>query len=176
MRFVAVSRLKEYLKKWLPFSVIRSTHKLAHFSKTLHRELALACKRYKEPPMSPPTPLEAALIDRLRSSIASLPVLTSSSPSECEKVWNKFRQEIRSYILGKDPRTFLTWDVTRQTMVATDYHKGLKAQLRSLRASDDWHQRWRPALVEGQIGSPSPCTYYVQSSARDNVCIARCAQ
>lgn len=161
-------RLRTFTKKWLPSIIKRVILRFLLTLRKLHRQVVLSWdgvpSRSKNYPM---TAEDSLLITKLRSQISSLqPFLDLDSiPTEAEAVWNEFRMQIRKYILEKDPRAFLTWDLIRHTMVADDYFKGTKLIFKTLQASKDWEGRLKPGLGEFKIGQPSPCTYFPKSSS-----------
>jgi glycosyltransferase involved in cell wall biosynthesis len=108
-----------------------------------------------------PTPAEARLIDELRHELAQLEPLPAGPVPDLESVWLDFRRRFRRRLAERDPRAFLRWDLTRDSL----YNPApLPEELRALVALTDWTTRWRPALKESPIGRPDPCPAWSETS------------
>lgn len=110
----------------------------------------------------PPTTAEAKLISRLRNEVRSMPELKiSSSPADSE--WTRNRMKLRTAILERDPRLFLTWDVIGYTMFVGDapyiFH-----ELDSLKNNGLWEGRYEKGIREDSSGCPLPYSAYKKSS------------
>lgn len=95
-------------------------------------------------------------VAELRGAVASLPYLDElHGASETTKLWSQRRRELRRLQLSRDPGAFLTW-----TPIVNSMTFGLvpwiRSELRALRGSGQWEERWRPALRENRAGLPMP--------------------
>ena len=72
--------------------------------------------------------------------------------------WDKYRQRLRLYILGNDPRNFLRWEPIINSM----FHNANKCELDYLMSSG-W-DKWSLAITETWVGNPPRYTYYKKSS------------
>jgi len=68
--------------------------------------------------------------------------------SESETEWNRNRRMLREAIRDEDPRSFLDWQVLKNTMVRQD-SQVMGVELPTLRAAG-----WLPLLAEDRAGSP----------------------
>jgi hypothetical protein len=107
---------------------------------------------------------ESRRIEAFRQRISALPALDPEcTGSEALREWDQNRARLRDLVLTQDPRGFLEWDVIRDTMFVGNSPL-VEEELKCLRASSDWRQRWQPALREDAVGLPQRCRYYLQSS------------
>lgn len=102
-------------------------------------------------------------IEELRNGVVALersdPLETTTATS-----WTATRRSIRSALLEADPRQFLTWRPVMETMFVA-FGRSTPSELRALRRTADWRDRWKPAVREDSVGCPFPCPLYPASSA-----------
>lgn len=79
-----------------------------------------------------------------------------------EPAWRNNRRRLREYLLRRDPRAFLTWDVVTETMFPAPYSVFARRELKFLR-EHEWG-RWKRAIRERAAGTPSRCWFYPASS------------
>ena len=103
--------LKEFCKKILPKQIINLANKIKNKSISIGRRIEalkiiksnleeLSVKLKKE------TPDQRIYRTELFNSIKNI----DNQRAECTSLWDKYRQDIRRYILKKDLRNFLRWD------------------------------------------------------------------
>jgi hypothetical protein len=119
--------------------------------------------RIFERPMPPSSEADRRYADDLRRSIVGQPLALSDSPTDSERSWHRFNQELRACVQEQDPREFLQWKVIRKSMFVSN-PKYVAAEYRYLRTLADWRPRWRKAIEETPIGRPRPYTRYPRSS------------
>jgi hypothetical protein len=110
-----------------------------------------------------PTSRDQVLIDALRLEMPSLSASDKNQASLADQEWMNNQERLRSLVLTRDPRLFLTWDVLNKTMFVA-LVLSTRHELRYLKSTPDWASRWRQALRESSIGAPMPCPFYPQSS------------
>jgi hypothetical protein len=106
------------------------------------------------------TPLQLALVERLRREAAAL----GGDSTLASDLWNGQRARLRQLLLDGDPARFLRWPPVRTTMVSRT-HATAAHELAHLRARHDWRSRWRPALRETTLGGPRPLPRHPWTSA-----------
>lgn len=111
-----------------------------------------------------PSPKERALIDTLRAQIRALPeILPDEGVNRAEQFWMENRVNLRRELLSKDPRAFLNFPVICETMFLDD-PPYIAHELKALRSSPAWRNRWCAAIRES-VTIPAPaCPYYSKSS------------
>lgn len=82
----------------------------------------------------------------------------SSKKITGKNAWDRYRQKLRLYILGNDPRNFLRWEPVKGSM----FHNANKCELDYLMNSD-WN-KWSRAIIETWVGNPPRYRYYKKSS------------
>lgn len=112
----------------------------------------------------PPTQREQKLIDELRSAFANIPQALADSKSEAANRWAQFQESLRSLVLSRDPREFLSWDIVSRTMFLVFSPYAVK-ELAYLKRRKDWEARWKYALQETRVGRPAPFLLYPRTSA-----------
>lgn len=100
---------------------------------------------------------EAALIKEFRAQILR------QKPSFASVTWVNFVRELKRYAFFYDLRTFLRWRVIERTMFVVD-QVYIPSELQALRASRDWEQLWNVAIVEQNIGCPTPSPHLPTTS------------
>ncbi len=112
----------------------------------------------------PPTKREQELIDELRSAFAHAPEVSADGESEAANRWVQFQKRLRSLVLSRDPREFLSWDVISKTMFLAFSPYAVR-ELIHLKRQNNWNSRWKDALQESPVGRPAPFLLYPQTSA-----------
>ncbi|NTW01027.1 MAG: putative sugar O-methyltransferase [Oscillochloris sp.] len=128
------------------------------------RDLAILLTMPFSKTLSPPTSQEIVLIDELRTSFQAFPYTKAGGANPSESAWINHMNRLRDLVLSEDPRRFLCWDVIRATMFI-DYARYIRKELRHLQENPGWSSRWRPAIKESSIGSPTRYLYWPDSSA-----------
>lgn len=79
--------------------------------------------------------------------------------------WIRDSEEVERilHVNANDLTVFLRWELVRRTMFV-DSPEWIATELDALRSDSDWETRWQDALREDQIGSPTPCKFYPESS------------
>lgn len=116
-----------------------------------------------ERPMPDMTDADRVYAEELRSDILTQELTLSEVPSDSERSWFQFNENLRSCVRDGDPREFLLWDVIRQTMFVSNPSYVAK-EYRYLRKLPEWKDRWKPAVEETPIGRPRPYPRYPRSS------------
>jgi hypothetical protein len=111
-----------------------------------------------------PTQREQKLIDELRSAFANIPHAMADSKSDAANRWEQFQESLRSHVLSRDPRGFLSWDVVSRTMFLVFSTYAVK-ELAYLKKRKDWEARWKHVLQESRVGRPAPFLLYPRTSA-----------
>lgn len=75
-----------------------------------------------------------------------------------KSAWDRYRQKLRLYILGNDPRNFLRWEPISGSM----FHNANKCELDYL-INSDWN-KWSRAITKTGVGNPPRYKYYKKSS------------
>mgnify|MGYP001605082924 CR=1 FL=1 len=104
-----------------------------------------------------PNVREAALIKEFRTHILK------QLPSFASATWVDFVTEFKRYAFFYDPRTFLRWRVVERTMFVVDQIY-IPNELHALRASGDWEQLWKAAIIEQNVGCPTPSPHLFTTS------------
>src|SRR6266853_3457808 len=112
----------------------------------------------------PPTKREQELIDELRSAFAHAPEVSADGESEAANRWVQFQKKLRSLVLSRDPREFLSWDVISKTMFLAFSPYAVR-ELIHLKRQNNWNSRWKDALQESPVGRPAPFLLYPQTRA-----------
>jgi len=102
------------------------------------------------------------LIKQLKNNVFDIDL--PSNPTQSEKEWLANRVELVSKITNDDPLKFLQWGIIKRTMVAAYPQKFVKKELGYLKMLPDWDGRWKNALRESRIGSPTKYPFYLNSS------------
>lgn len=110
----------------------------------------------------PQTPAQQLAIQRLRTEIERLPILSEDDP--LAGFWASKQARLTQLVLGNDPRAFLTWPVIDETMFPAPYARFARIELRALQKSDRWNI-WQRAIREQTPGLPFPCLFYPLSSS-----------
>src|SRR6266852_6257680 len=120
----------------------------------------------REAPMRarPATKWGQALIDELRSAFDLAPQVSADGESEAANRWAQFQKGLRSLVLSRDPREFLSWDVISKTMFLAFSPYAVR-ELIHLKRQNNWNSRWKEALQESPVGRPAPFLLYPQTSA-----------
>lgn len=105
---------------------------------------------------------ERKLVDNLRKRIQGFPPLKLSK-SDANNIWIKHRNELRSFILKKNLRRFLEWDIIRNTM-SVENSPYVNEEFEFLKSGPYWFSRYAKALIESPVGSPKVYKKYPQSS------------
>lgn len=90
----------------------------------------------------------------LRSRIVNLPPLPSLDDS-----WSQHRSKIRTDILNRDPRTFLSWPYIEYTM----FHQSKLKEFDELKQKPYWNE-WKNCLIETGVGTPRTYSHFKVSS------------
>lgn len=110
------------------------------------------------------TQADAELIAQLRERILNLRQIDpDEATTVSERVWSKFRVDLRLALLANDPRRFLEFKVIKETMFVDD-PPYIGVEYDYLRRLPDWRDRWRPALKESNRILVPRCPYYAKSS------------
>jgi hypothetical protein len=104
-----------------------------------------------------PNVREDALIKEFRIHILK------QMPSFANITWIDFVAELKRYAFFYDPRTFLRWRVIERTMFVVD-QTYIPNELHALQASSDWEQLWKAAIVEQNVGCPTPSPHLFTTS------------
>src|SRR6266436_1763512 len=112
----------------------------------------------------PPTKREQVLIYELRSAFANMPDVSANEESEAGNRWAQFQKRLRSLVLSRDPREFLSWDVISKTMFLVFSPYAVRELIHLMRRNN-WNSRWKDALQESPVGRPAPFLLYPQTSA-----------
>ena len=83
--------------------------------------------------------------------------------TDADRMWNRFKREMRDYILENDPRTFLRCRSIIKSISVPDSPYGYK-ELGYLRSRKDWDSRWKVGIEEDAWGHPHPYWCYPKSS------------
>lgn len=153
------SSFKEFCKKIFPKRIINLINKiknnLARISRKIkilkiikNRLIELSVKLKKE------TSSEKKYRIELLNSIKNI----DNQTVECTSLWDKWRRRLRSYILRKDPRNFLRWDLITEIT----FGKAHKCEFDYL-VNNNWN-KWSSAIEETWVGNPSKYRYYQKSS------------
>ncbi len=86
-----------------------------------------------------------------------------SLATDADRMWNRFKREMRDYVLQEDPRTFLRCRSIIKSISVPDSPYGYK-ELKYLRSRKDWVSRWISGLEEDTWGRPYPYWCYSKSS------------
>src|SRR5258708_24519675 len=112
----------------------------------------------------PPIKREQELIDELRCAFAHAPEVSADGESEAVNRWVQFQKRLRSLVLSRDPREFLSWDVISKTMFLAFSPYAVREVIH-LKRQNNWNSRWKDALQESPVGRPAPFLLYPQTSA-----------
>lgn len=104
-----------------------------------------------------PTARETALIAEFRGQI--LKQMLSFKGSS----WSDFVQELKRYAFFFDPRTFLRWRVIERTLFVVDQIY-IPSELHALQMSREWVSLWKIAIIEQNVGCPTPSPHLPTSS------------
>jgi len=117
---------------------------------------------FDRPPNEPDENEKAALIE-LHAAFSRLPQMECNQCLPTESAWRENMNRVRDLVLHDNPREFLRWSVISNSMfiASAEY---LRDELKVLKSQTDWRSRWRPAIREGRVGRPAPCTFYPSSS------------
>ena len=96
---------------------------------------------------------ELELVEELRKNIVEL-VGDTLNKNEMDSAWRNNIDRLCQKILTSDPRDFLQWDVILRTMVVgnADF---VREELNFLKDLPDWDSRWKRAIEESLVGSPT---------------------
>lgn len=111
-----------------------------------------------------PTTAEAEAIGELRARVRRLEVPTSATPISATSSWRDHCAKLSNHIENNDCRRFLTWPEVRLTMFIA-HAAYVRFELEYLKSLPEWRSRWRPALEEVRLGSPSRYIWAPYSSA-----------
>jgi hypothetical protein len=111
-----------------------------------------------------PSAEQRLLIDELRKKIAALPAVASDAgPGRCQPLWLQYRSRLRADLLSRDPRGFIEFPVIRETMFV-DHPPYIAHELKALRRSAGWGNRWSEAIRESESIPAPRCPYFFSSS------------
>lgn len=114
--------------------------------------------------LGPPTSGESSKINAFREVARNFQTPEDHSlATDADRMWNRFKREMREYILEKDPRTFLRCRSIIKSISVPDSPYGYK-ELKYLKSRQDWKTRWKGAIEEDQWGHPYPYWCYPRSS------------
>jgi hypothetical protein len=119
--------------------------------------------RLYDKPLAPPTDREKELIEEIRAGFSGLPISETTHSSGSEKEWYDYANSLKKLVINCDPREFLRWHVISGTMFVK-YASYIMTELKYLKSSSDWQNRWREAIKESQVGHPVPYWQYPSSS------------
>ena len=91
----------------------------------------------------------------LRMTLTETPELSLRGCQPSEHTWREHANHLRNDLLTNDPNTFLRLWVVRHTMYTVGHPEWATPMLSYLRGLDDWETRWKPALIEPDVGKPS---------------------
>src|SRR5258708_13495947 len=121
-------------------------------------------RKIKQRALPVPTDQQRALIDDLRDRIRSIEHDDAGAAGgEDAGCWLSKRRQLRQNLLSEDPRLFQTFPVITETMFI-DAPAYLAGEYDELRRSDEWSDRWRPALHQSEVLRAPPCPYYPKST------------
>ena len=109
------------------------------------------------------TEKERILIDELLNDFQKIPIIDTKNLSDAALTWATNMNRLRELIFNDDPRRFLQWDVIRHTMFVDNTQYVLK-ELDSLRHSTLFNKYYQKGIIESEVGSPSRCHLYKNSS------------
>jgi len=89
--------------------------------------------------------------------------ISAANLPELEATWLNIANQLREFVLSKNPRKFLQWDIINDTMFVS-YANYAKTELKYLKILPNWKCRWRSAIIESYVGHPVPYLRYPLSS------------
>ncbi len=112
-------------------------------------------------PLKAPSSGDLAMIELLKDRFGSIHSdigVDGSSPE-----WRENVRRLTAHVLNADVRSFLKWDVIRETMFFENRGVARKELLHLLHRTD-WLSRWMWAVAEDRVGRPTPLPFYPWSS------------
>jgi hypothetical protein len=100
-----------------------------------------------------PTPLERQLMEETKEAFHHGWPLPASANSQAEKQWHRNMARLERLVRRRDLRSFLRWDIIKQTMVMNDAAIADR-ELHFLRYLPNWNGRWSKAIQESNAGNP----------------------
>ena len=114
--------------------------------------------------LTAPTAAEKQKIEEFRSVVRSFQIPDDQSlATDADRMWNRFKREMRDYVLENDPRTFLRCRSIIKSISVPDSPYGYK-ELSYLRSQKNWNQNWKQGIEEDRWGHPFSYWCYPQSS------------
>lgn len=107
-------------------------------------------------------------IDRLMQEVSAVSPMDLEASSPSERVWKEHANAIRNCILSDGPSAFLTWQPIISTMAACGHEDWSWLSRTYLASLSDWETRWKPAVTEISVGTP---TYHGTSPPTSNALI-----
>jgi len=136
---------------------------LKNSKKKLLKHTVKFVSRLYDKPLAPPTDREKELIEELRASFCELPISETTNSSDSEKEWYEYASCLKELVINSDHREFLRWHVISGNMFVK-YAGYVVPELKYLKASSEWQNRWREAIKESPVGHPVPYWKYPSSS------------
>ena len=115
-------------------------------------------------PLPHPSSEEKIFVSELQTAFREFSVLETTNVLQSEAMWLSNMNQLREFVLSRDPREFLQWDVVSRTMFLS-FAWFTSKELKYLKHRPDWNTRWRSAIKESLVGHPSPYIFYPSSSA-----------
>jgi len=112
-----------------------------------------------------PTQREKELIKDLQNNILNINyTLNNPASSVTGRLWEEYICQLKKQLQFSDPRIFLHWEIIQKTMFIR-YAPYIFKELRFLKKSKYWRNRWKHAIKESFFGYPTPYIFYPKSSA-----------
>lgn len=114
--------------------------------------------------LPPPSPEEKEKMEAFRAIVHRFQTPEDHTlKTDADRMWNRFKREMRDYVLENDPRTFLRCRSIIKSISVPDSPYGYK-ELGYLRSRQDWKSRWEFGIEEDAWGHPHPYWCYSKSS------------
>jgi hypothetical protein len=107
---------------------------------------------------------ESKFAEELREEISKIPKIKTDNQTGAELEWSNNVNSILDYIMTRDPRKFLSWDVIKKTMfvVRESY---INLELQAIKNSNEFDTFWKKVITENSVGAPMKFWKYSKSSA-----------
>lgn len=114
--------------------------------------------------LAAPSAAENEKIEEFREVVRGFQIPEDQTlATDADRMWNRFKREMRDYVLEKDPRTFLRCRSIIKSISVPDSPYGYK-ELKYLKSRMDWDLRWKLGIEEDVWGHPFPYWCYSRSS------------
>lgn len=93
--------------------------------------------------------------NEFKAEAEATPFFNSQGLSPSETEWLENMNELKGLIHSENLKNFLQWNVVKKTMFIS-YESFIKDEYKALKQSHEWDKKWKPAIKENALGSPTP--------------------